>query len=69
MIKTTQILDRQIGYLPAKELSVYKHYYIQICQKHLSLLSERNFEFAPHCRIDVRNKFAKLKIPFWIKYG
>ena len=23
------------------------------------------FEFAPHCRIDTRNKFAKLKIPFW----
>ena len=22
------------------------------------------FEFAPHCRIDKRNKFAKLKIPF-----
>ena len=21
------------------------------------------FEFAPHCRIDTRNKFAKLKIP------
>ena len=30
----------------------------------LSLLSERNFEFAPHSRIDTRNKFAKLKIPF-----
>ena len=22
------------------------------------------FEFAPRCRIDTRNKFAKLKIPF-----
>ena len=22
------------------------------------------FEFAPHCRIDARNKFTKLKIPF-----
>ena len=22
------------------------------------------FEFAPHCRIDTRNKFAKFKIPF-----
>ena len=22
------------------------------------------FEFPPHCRIDTRNKFAKLKIPF-----
>ena len=22
------------------------------------------FEFAPHCRIDTRNKFPKLKIPF-----
>ena len=22
------------------------------------------FEFAPQCRIDSRNKFAKLKIPF-----
>ena len=22
------------------------------------------FDFAPHCRIDTRNKFAKLKIPF-----
>ena len=22
------------------------------------------FEFAPHCRIDTRNKFVKLKIPF-----
>ena len=22
------------------------------------------FEFAPHCRIDTRNKFAELKIPF-----
>ena len=22
------------------------------------------FEFTPHCRIDTRNKFAKLKIPF-----
>ena len=22
------------------------------------------FEFAPHCRIDTRNKFEKLKIPF-----
>ena len=22
------------------------------------------FEFAPHCRIDTRNKFAKVKIPF-----
>ena len=22
------------------------------------------FEFAPHCRIESRNKFAKLKIPF-----
>ena len=22
------------------------------------------FEFAPHCRINTRNKFAKLKIPF-----
>ena len=22
------------------------------------------FEFAPHCRIDTINKFAKLKIPF-----
>ena len=22
------------------------------------------FEFAPNCRIDTRNKFAKLKIPF-----
>ena len=22
------------------------------------------FEFAPHCRIDTRNKSAKLKIPF-----
>ena len=22
------------------------------------------FEFAPHCRIDTRIKFAKLKIPF-----
>ena len=22
------------------------------------------FEFAPHCRIDTRNKFYKLKIPF-----
>ena len=22
------------------------------------------FEFAPHCRVDTRNKFAKLKIPF-----
>ena len=22
------------------------------------------FEFAPHCRIDTRNKFTKLKIPF-----
>ena len=22
------------------------------------------FEFAPHCRIDTKNKFAKLKIPF-----
>ena len=22
------------------------------------------FEFAPYCRIDTRNKFAKLKIPF-----
>ena len=22
------------------------------------------FEFAPHCRIDRRNKFVKLKIPF-----
>ena len=30
----------------------------------MSLLSERNFEFAPHSRIDTRNKFAKLKIPF-----
>ena len=22
------------------------------------------FQFAPHCRIDTRNKFTKLKIPF-----
>ena len=22
------------------------------------------FEFAPHCRIDTRNEFAKLKVPF-----
>ena len=22
------------------------------------------FEFAPHCRIDTRDKFAKLRIPF-----
>ena len=22
------------------------------------------FEFAPHCRTETRNKFAKLKIPF-----
>ena len=24
------------------------------------------FEFAPHCRIETRNKFAKLKIPFCV---
>ena len=26
--------------------------------------SGRNFRFAPHCGIEARNKFAKLKIPF-----
>ena len=31
------------------------------CPYHLKEI----FEFAPHCRIDTRNKFAKLKIPFW----
>ena len=25
---------------------------------------KKTFEFAPHCRIDTRNKFAKLRIPF-----
>ena len=32
----------------------------------MSLLSERSFEVAPHCRIDTCpwNQFAKLKIPF-----
>ena len=25
---------------------------------------KETLEFAPHCRIDTRNKFAKLKIPF-----
>ena len=25
---------------------------------------EETFEFAPHCGIETRNKFAKLKIPF-----
>ena len=25
---------------------------------------KENFEFAPYCRIDTRNKFAKLKKPF-----
>ena len=25
---------------------------------------KENFKFAPHCRIDTRNEFAKLKVPF-----
>ena len=43
---------------------MYKHYYIQICQKTCPYYLKEIFEFTAHCRIDTRNKFAKLKIIF-----
>ena len=45
---------------------MHKHYYTKICQLHLSLLSKNFFQFAPDCKIDTRNKFAKLTIPICI---
>ena len=39
---------------------MYEHYYNRACPYYLKGI----FEFAPHCRIHRRNKFAKLKIPF-----
>ena len=41
-------------------LILYSLYSVNTCPYYLKEI----FEFAPHCRIDTRNKFAKLKIPF-----
>ena len=39
-------------------------YIIYISNKYIYIFLKEIFEFAPHCRIHTRNKFAKLKIPF-----
>ena len=36
----------------------------QVCQNNCPFYLNEILEFAPHCRIDTRNNFAKLKHPF-----
>ena len=41
-----------------------KYYHLQFCQSHCPYYLNKIFEFIPHCSIDTRNKFSKLKNPF-----
>ena len=53
LIPTSKRVDQCINIITSKFVNNTCHYYLK-----------EIFEFAPHCRIDTRNKFAKLKIPF-----
>ena len=60
---------RLINWLPtSKRVDQYSwsllHYYTLFFNNICTYYLKEVFEFAPHCRIDTRNKFAKLKIPF-----
>ena len=50
---------RMINFLPTAKRVTFT-FVSSTCPYYL----KENFEFAPYCRIDTRNKFAKLKIPF-----
>ena len=50
---TSKRVDQSINILTFKFVNTNCPYYLK-----------EIFEFAPHCRIDTRNKFVKLKIPF-----
>ena len=50
---TSKKVDKCINTIPFKFVNDTCPYYL-----------EEIFEFASHCRIDTRNKFAKRKIPF-----
>ena len=52
-LPTSKRVDQCINIITFKFVNNTCHYYLK-----------ESFEFAPHCRIDARNKFAKLKIPF-----
>ena len=43
---------------------MYKHITFRFFNNTGPYYLKEIFEFAPHCRIDTRNKFAKLEIPF-----
>ena len=43
---------------------MYKHYTFKFVNNTCPHYLKEILEFAAHCRIDTRNKFAKLKIPF-----
>ena len=58
---------RLINWLPTSKRvgSMYKHYYtFKFANNSCPYYLKEIFEFVPHCRIDTRNKFAKLKICF-----
>ena len=52
-LPTSKKVDQCINTITSKFVNNTCPYYLKIY-----------FEFAPHCRIYTRNKFAKLKIPF-----
>ena len=52
-VPTSKRVDQCIDTITFKFFSNICRYYLKKC-----------FEFAPHQRIETRNKFAKLKIPF-----
>ena len=43
---------------------MYKHYPFKFVNNTCPYYLKEIFEFATHCRIDTRNKYAKFKIPF-----
>ena len=52
-LPTSKRVNQCINTITFKFVNNICHYYSNFFKK-----------FAPHCRIDTRNKFAKLKIPF-----
>ena len=57
---------RSIDWLPTKERvhQCINTITFKFFNKNCSFYLNEIFEFAPHCRIDTRNSFAKLKQPF-----
>ena len=43
---------------------MYKDFTFKFVNNTCTYQLKETFELAPHCRIDTRNKFAKLKTPF-----